>query len=114
MLYTAQAGQSLTAFHATATAGNVASGRTSYIFNFRGPAVSIDTACSSSLVAVHAALHAIRAEECFSAFAQGAHCLLNPLLIDILMSASFLSHRCKTLDQVQLSICLGLTAIAVR
>ena len=91
----------LTAYHATATAGNVAAGRMSYTFNMRGPSLAIDTACSSSLVAVHSACAGLRSRECTVALSQGGHCLLDPLLIDVLMSASFLSNRCKTLDQVR-------------
>ena len=102
LVYGASTGsQALTAYHATATAGNVAAGRVSYTFNMKGPSLAIDTACSSSLVAVHAACQALQTRECSTALGQGCHALLNPLLIDVLMSASFLSNRCKTLDQVK-------------
>lgn len=82
----------------------MAAGRVSFTFNLRGPSLAIDTACSSSLVAVHIACTALRNSECHLALGQGAHVLLNPLLIDVLMSASFLSNRCKTLDQVCLQM----------
>lgn len=42
-------------YGATGNVANVASGRLSYFYGFRGASVTVDTACSSSLVAIHLA-----------------------------------------------------------
>jgi acyl transferase domain-containing protein len=47
------------AFHATANAPSVASGRLAFAFGLQGPAISVDTACSASLVALHLARRAL-------------------------------------------------------
>ena len=45
------------------TSLNVAAGRISYVFNFRGPSVSVDTACSSSIVTTHTAASGMKSGE---------------------------------------------------
>ena len=66
---------SLAGYHATLT---MLSNRLSYVFDLRGPSVSLDTACSSSLVAIHQACQNIWVNESDAALAGGVNILLSP------------------------------------
>ncbi len=57
-----------------------ASGRLSFIFDLRGPSMTIDTACSSSLVAVHLAFQSLRKGETELALAGGVNLILQPYI----------------------------------
>jgi acyl transferase domain-containing protein len=93
----------VSAYSATGGALSVASGRLSYTFAFKGPAVSVDTACSSSLVATHVAASNLwgAGTGCTGALAAGVGLLLSPDTTSMFHKAGMLAAdgRCKTLDQ---------------
>ncbi|WJZ03861.1 polyketide synthase Pks13 [Corynebacterium freiburgense] len=64
----------------TGTASSIIPNRVSYVFDFRGPSVSIDTACSSSLVSVHHAVRALRCGDADIALAGGVNILASPFV----------------------------------
>ncbi|MBZ0275656.1 MAG: type I polyketide synthase, partial [Anaerolineae bacterium] len=85
----------------TGTSHSVTGGRLSYLFDLRGPNVSLDTACSSSLVATHLAVQSLRSRESNLALVGGVNLMLSP---EFTVSASRMhmlspDGRCKTFDQ---------------
>ncbi|XP_067674719.1 mycocerosic acid synthase-like polyketide synthase [Haliotis asinina] len=82
----------------TGTAVSVVSNRVSYIFDLRGPSMTIDTACSSSIVALHQAALAMKAGDCSMAICGGVNLLLNGGLFVPLSKAQMLSPtgQCHT------------------
>jgi acyl transferase domain-containing protein len=70
--------ESLPQYHATGTAASILANRVSYIYDWRGPSVTIDTACSSSLVALHQAVSALRNGEAEMAVAAGSNLIIGP------------------------------------
>ena len=90
----------VTTYSATGVAGSVVSGRLSYSFGFRGPAVTIDTACSSSLVGIHMAFNALILGQCSAAVGSGVNLILHPETFAIAQKAGMLTAdgRCKTLS----------------
>lgn len=53
-------------------------GRVSHFFDLQGPSITLDTSCSASLTAIHTACQALRDGDVDTAFAAGAHLVLNP------------------------------------
>src|SRR5438094_3315646 len=80
---------------------SVLANRISYIFDLRGPSLTIDTACSSSLVALHHACEAIRSKRVATAIVGGINLLLAPYPYLGFCSASMLSRRgrCFAFDE---------------
>lgn len=62
----------------TGTGPALVSNRISYVFDLKGPSVTIDTACSGSLVAIHQACQAIRTGEIKQALVGGTNLILDP------------------------------------
>ena len=89
-----------TPYHATGSSMSVASGRLSYMFSLRGPAISVDTACSASLVAVHMARTSVIGRESSRAFTAGVSIILGMEKYAALDAAGMLSisGRCRPLD----------------
>ncbi|MBI3898381.1 MAG: SDR family NAD(P)-dependent oxidoreductase [Gammaproteobacteria bacterium] len=86
-----------TAVGITAT---ILSNRLSYLFDLRGPSMTMDTACSSSLVALHHAFRAVASGECVLALAGGVNVMLRPEFPIAMCKGGFLSPdgRCKSFD----------------
>ncbi|MFX1671559.1 SDR family NAD(P)-dependent oxidoreductase [Paraburkholderia sp. A2WS-5] len=91
---------SLDPYSATGNTLSIASNRISYLFDLRGPSMSIDTACSSSLVALHQAVKALQSGEAEMALAGGVNLLLHPYGFVGFSKASMLSPRgrCRAFD----------------
>ena len=86
----------------TAMAGTftMLSNRISFVYDLRGPSMTIDTACSSSLVALHEATQAIARGEIELALVGGVNAMLIPETSVTMCKGRFLAEdgHCKTFD----------------
>ncbi len=94
---------------ATGAATSIAANRLSYLFDLRGPSLTLDTACSSSLVAVHQAVQSLRRGECGTALAAGVNLLLSPAVTATFQRAGVLAPdgHCKPFDAAADGIARG-------
>lgn len=85
---------------ATAATFTMLSNRISYVYDLRGPSMTIDTACSSSLVALHEAAQAIARGEIELALVGGVNAMLIPETVIGMCKGRFLAvdGHCKTFD----------------
>jgi acyl transferase domain-containing protein/NADPH:quinone reductase-like Zn-dependent oxidoreductase len=70
----------LSPYVTTGGSTSILSNRINYIFNLRGPSLTLDTACSSSLYALHLAENAIKNGDCDSAIVGSVNLILGPEL----------------------------------
>ncbi len=88
------------AWYGTGGSISIVANRVSYVFDLRGPSVTIDTACSSSLVAIHLACQSLRTGDSELALAAGVNLLLSPAGTRSLDQAEAMSPtgRCHAFD----------------
>lgn len=79
----------------------ILSNRLSYIFDLRGPSITMDTACSSSLVALHEACQSIWRGECTLGLCGGVNIMHRPENLIAMCKGGFLSPdgRSKSFDK---------------
>jgi acyl transferase domain-containing protein len=65
-------------YQTTGTGEAILSNRVSYVFDFKGPSMTLDTGCSGSIVALHQACQSLRTGESTMALASGVNLILSP------------------------------------
>jgi acyl transferase domain-containing protein/NADPH:quinone reductase-like Zn-dependent oxidoreductase/SAM-dependent methyltransferase len=87
-------------YYATGSSASILSNRISWLFNLRGPSMTIDTACSSSLVAMDLACQGLWAGQTDMAIVAAANLILSPELNIALSNMNFLSPdgKCYSFD----------------
>lgn len=78
----------------------VLSNRVNYIFDLKGPSMTLDTACSSSMYALHLACSAIQTGECIAAVVGGSNLILTPecQIFSSVLGAVSPTSVCHTFD----------------
>ncbi|KAF5869444.1 putative polyketide synthase protein [Botrytis fragariae] len=78
----------------------VLSNRVNYIFDLKGPSMTLDTACSSSMYALHLACSSIQTGECTAAVVGGSNLILTPecQLFSSVLGAVSPTSICHTFD----------------
>ena len=92
--------EQISSYSNSGTATSIAANRVSYIYNLKGPSMTIDTACSSSLTAIHLACRSLRSAECSVALVGGAQMVLTTEVTVGFCKASMLSpnETCHAFD----------------
>ena len=67
-------------YRGTGTGIAIMSNRISYVFDLKGPSLTLDTGCSGSLVALHQACNSVRNGEVDQALVGGTNLILDPEL----------------------------------
>ncbi|KAF2233362.1 hypothetical protein EV356DRAFT_448529 [Viridothelium virens] len=84
------------------TGGGVAilSNRINYVFDLRGPSLTIDTACSSSMYALQLAVTGLRSGDCDSAIVAGSNLITDPVaqIFTTKLGAISPTSTCHTFD----------------
>ena len=65
-------------YYTTGTGEAILANRISYMFDLKGPSITLDTGCSGSLVAFHYACQSLRTGEADMAIAGGVNLILSP------------------------------------
>lgn len=78
----------------------VLSNRVNYLFDLKGPSMTLDTACSSSMYALHLACSAIHSGECTAAIVGGSNLILTPecQIFSSFLGAVSPTSQCHTFD----------------
>lgn len=81
-------------YHMTGTGNAIASNRISYLFDLKGPSVTLDTGCSGGLVSIHQACQSLWLGDCSMALAGGVNLILSPDLMIPMSLMQFVSPLC--------------------
>ncbi|KAL8676104.1 MAG: hypothetical protein Q9186_007343 [Xanthomendoza sp. 1 TL-2023] len=65
-------------YHTTGCGDAILSNRISYVFDLKGPSMTLDTGCSGSMVALHQACQSLRCGESSLALACGVNLIMSP------------------------------------
>ena len=80
-------------YHTTGTGEAILANRISYLFDLKGPSVTLDTGCSGGLVAFHHAYNSIRRGEADIAVALGANLIFSPDTLNGMSNLHMLSDN---------------------
>ncbi|MBM0279817.1 polyketide synthase dehydratase domain-containing protein [Micromonospora sp. STR1s_6] len=99
-LRTVEATEPLSAHAFLGNSEAILAARLSYLWDLRGPCITVNTACSSSLTALHLAAEALRSGEVDTAIVAGVMVMNTPLFYHLASRAQMLSPTgaCRTFD----------------
>lgn len=87
-------------YSVTGSGITILSNRINYVFNLKGPSMTLDTACSSSMYALHLACSAIQTGDCDAAIVGGTNLILTPecQIFSSVLGAVSPTSVCHTFD----------------